>query len=194
MTAPPPPDAAPIRVWDRPVRLLHWTLAAAVAVAWCTGEETLRWHEAAGFTAAGAVALRTAWGFGARGAARFASFVRSPAVTWAYARTVLGGTEARYRGHNPLGGWMVVALLATVAAACITGWLYTTDAFWGLAWLDLLHRGLAWAVLLLVPVHVAGVVLTGRRHRENLVAAMVTGRKRRGGEETADAGDDPGSA
>ncbi|WP_236698345.1 cytochrome b/b6 domain-containing protein [Xylophilus sp. Leaf220] len=178
----PTPSPAPaVRVWDLPVRLLHIVLAAAVAGAWLTGEETLRWHEAAGWAGLAAVAARLAWG--ARGGrfARFGTFVRGPAATVRYAAQVLHGTAPRYLGHNPLGGWMAVALLAAVAATGITGWLYTTDAFWGMAWLDWLHRALAWAVLALVGLHVAGVVFTGWHQRENLVAAMVHGRKRGGG-------------
>ena len=176
----PSPAAPAVRVWDLPVRLLHIVLAASVAGAWLTGEETLRWHEAAGWAGLAAVAARLAWGARGSGHARFRSFVRGPRATAHYAAQVLRGTAPRYRGHNPLGGWMAVALLATVAATGITGWLYTTDTFWGMAWLDWLHRALAWAVLALVGLHVAGVVFTGWHQRENLVAAMLHGRKRGG--------------
>lgn len=176
-----------LRVWDRPVRLLHWLLAAAVATAWCTDEHRLAVHQAAGYVALGAVAARVAWGFLGNAAARFGGFVRSPGATWRYAAQVWRGREPRYLGHNPLGGWMAVALLLGVAATGATGWLYTTDAFWGLAWLDLLHRGLAWTVAALVALHLAGVCFTSLRHRENLVRAMVSGRKPLGDAPAADA-------
>nr|WP_233168483.1 cytochrome b/b6 domain-containing protein [Xylophilus sp. ASV27] len=177
---PPGTDDAGVRVWDRPVRLLHWCLAASVAVAWLSTEGFFGWHEPAGYLALAVVAARILWGvLGGRGAARFGSFVRAPAATWRYALQVWRGTEPRYLGHNPLGGWMVLALLGCVAATSVTGWLYTTDMFWGMAWLDRLHRALAWTVLVLVALHLAGVLFTSLRHRENLVAAMFSGRKRR---------------
>jgi cytochrome b len=73
---------------------------------------------------------------------------------------------------------MILALLLTVAATGVSGWLATTDAFWGVAWVEELHDVLADALLLLVALHVAGVLVTSRRHGENLVLAMLTGRKR----------------
>ena len=97
----------------------------------------------------------------------------------AYARKVAIGREPRYIGHNPLGGWMVLLLLFVVGALGVTGWLYTTDFFWGMAWLDTLHASLAWLLLLLVTAHVSGVALTSFRHRENLILAMFSGHKPR---------------
>ena len=92
-------------------------------------------------------------------------------------------------GHNPLGGWMIVALLATALAAAISGWVYTTDAFWGVAWVERVHVFFAELLLLLAALHVAGVAFTSIRHRENLVAAMLHGKKR-----ATDAGDAAGAA
>jgi len=91
---------------------------------------------------------------------------------------VIAFAEPRYLGHNPLGGWMVMALLSMVAAAGLSGWLSVTDRFWGVAWVQELHEALANALFLLVGLHIAGVVFTSLRHRENLVRAMLTGRKR----------------
>jgi len=92
-------------------------------------------------------------------------------------------------GHNPLGGWMIVALLATALAAAISGWVYTTDAFWGVAWVERVHVFFAELLLVLAALHVAGVAFTSIRHRENLVAAMLHGKKR-----ATDADDAAGSA
>jgi cytochrome b len=89
----------------------------------------------------------------------------------------LHGCAPRYLGHNPLGGWMVLALIAAVIVVGATGWLYTTDAYWGEAWLEDLHDASAKALLALVALHVAGVIATSLLHRENLVAAMIHGRK-----------------
>lgn len=169
---------ARVHVWDAGVRGLHWLLVATVAAAWLTTLGLLRWHEPAGYAAAAIVAARVGWGFVARGHARFASFVRGPRATLAYAARVLGHREPRYLGHNPLGGWMVLALLACAAALGLTGWLYTaTDRFWGEAWLERLHAVLAWLLLALIGLHVLGVLFASVRHRENLVRAMVDGAK-----------------
>jgi cytochrome b len=73
---------------------------------------------------------------------------------------------------------MVVALIASVGATAFTGWLLTTNAFWGVSWAQHLHSLVADGVLGLVALHVGGVALASLRHRENLVAAMLTGTKR----------------
>lgn len=177
----PAPQAheARVPVWDLAVRSLHWLLVASVTAAWLTTLGLPRWHEPAGYAAAAIVGARVARGFVASGPARFASFVRGTRTTLAYATAVLTHREPRYLGHNPLGGWMVLALLACVAALGLTGWLYTaTDRFWGEAWLEQLHAILAWVLLALAALHVLGVVFTSVRHRENLVFAMVHGAKR----------------
>ncbi len=170
-----------LRVWDPAVRLLHWTLALAVAVAWLSTLWFGGLHQGAGWVALAAVALRLAWGSFGGGHARFAGFLRGPRATWAYARQLLRHAEPRYIGHNPLGGWMILALLACVAGLALTGWLYTTDALWGDAMVEAVHVTLAWALLALVALHVAGVLFTSARQRENLVAAMFSGRKRDAG-------------
>ncbi|MFT3819356.1 MAG: cytochrome b/b6 domain-containing protein [Rubrivivax sp.] len=166
-----------VRVWDRAVRLLHWALVACVAAAWFTRDLRGPWHEWLGYGAAAIVASRLAWGFAGSPYARFAQFVRAPAATLAYARAVLAGAAPRYLGHNPLGGWMVLALLAAVAATCLSGWLFTTDWLWGYEWVEDAHAALAWMLVALVALHVGGVVFTSRHQKENLVRAMLTGDK-----------------
>ena len=173
---PPPPRR--VRVWDLPVRLLHWGLAAAVAGAWWTSELNVGWHQAVGYAAGACVALRLGWGLVGGVHARFGDFARGPRATATYVLQLLRGCEPRHLGHNPLGGWMALALWACVAAAGFTGWLFTTDDFWGEPWLEWLHGLLAWAVVGLVALHLAGVAFTSWRHRENLVAAMFSGMKR----------------
>ena len=176
----PAPAAPParLRVWDLPVRLLHGSLVACVLGAWLTRHRLGELHQYFGYGALAAASLRLVWGFvGGSRYARFTQFVRRALPTLAYARAVLAGHAPRYLGHNPLGGWMVVALLACVGALGFTGWLYTTDMFWGYGWLAMLHEGLAWTLLAMVALHVGGVVFTSWQHRENLVEAMVTGDK-----------------
>jgi cytochrome b len=170
-------DAAKVRVWDLPVRALHWGLVAAVATAAFTSEWFTRFHEVAGYAAMAVLAARVAWGVCGSRYARFTQFVRAPRATWRYARAMRAGREPRYLGHNPVGGWMVVALMACLAGLGFTGWLYTTEEFWGEPWLDRLHAALAWVLLALVSGHLAGVLFTSLRHRENLVAAMLSGDK-----------------
>jgi cytochrome b len=165
-------------VWDAAVRILHWTLVLSVATAWLTRHSPGRWHEWIGYAALAVVAARIAWGFIGSRHARFADFIRSAPATAAYTRDVLAARERRFVGHNPLGGWMVLALLAMVVLVGFTGWLYTTDRFWGVDWVEETHETLSNILFTLVALHIAGVVFTSIRHRENLVASMLHGRKR----------------
>ena len=171
-----------MEVWDRLVRVAHWTLVTCVLAAWATGEIKIRsieaLHEWLGYGALAVIAARLVWGLVGPHYARFAQFVAGPARTLAYARSVLRASEPRYLGHNPLGGWMIVALLASAAAASLTGWLSITDRYWGVAWVQETHEVLSNALIALAVLHVAGVAFTSVRHRENLVAAMWTGIKR----------------
>ena len=167
-----------IPVWDAAVRVLHWTLVLTVAAAWLTRHSPGRWHEWLGYATLAVVAARTIWGFAGSGHARFSAFVRPVSVVAGYARSIVAGREARYIGHNPLGGWMVVALLSMVVLVGVTGWLYTTDRFWGVPWVEELHSTLSDVLFIFVGLHILGVAFTSARHRENLVAAMVHGRKR----------------
>lgn len=170
--------ARTVRVWDLVVRIGHWTLVTTVIGAWITHEGPAWLHEVLGYVMLAIVAVRLVWGFVGSEYARFKSFLRSPHETIAYARRVMAGTEVRELGHNPLGGWMILALLATAMVAGLTGWLMLTDAYWGVAWVEELHEISAILILILAALHVAGVVFTSRRHGESLVAAMLTGRKR----------------
>lgn len=174
--------SAEVRAWDPLLRIAHWTLVASVLAAWVTAELKLEAakpvHEWAGYAALAVIALRIAWGWVGPRYARFGQFLRSPARTLSYARAVLASREPRYIGHNPLGGWMVMALLAMAAAAGLSGWLSVTDRFWGVEWVQELHEALADTLFALAGLHIAGVTFTSWRQRENLALAMLTGRKR----------------
>ena len=176
-------DDRPVSVWDPGVRVFHWTLVACVALAWVTLDWLVDWHQPIGWVALALVVARIVWGFVGPRHARFAQFVRGPATTARYARRVVAETEPRHLGHNPLGGWMVLAFFAWIAALALTGWLYTTDRFWGDETVERMHEALAWSLLGLVAIHVAGVLVASRRHRENLVRSMIDGRKRAPGED-----------
>ncbi len=167
---------ASVRVWDPLVRLFHWSLVAAFATAFLS-EEGERLHEVAGYVVLGLIAFRLVWGLIGSDHARFKDFVPSPARLWAYLRSLVRGRPDRYLGHNPAGAVMILCLLGTVFIAAGSGWLMTTDRFWGTKWVEELHEASAWLALALVGVHVAGVLVSSLLHRENLVRAMITGRK-----------------
>jgi cytochrome b len=170
--------AATVKIWDPFVRMFHWSLVASFAVAWLSAEEWRALHEWAGYAAGSLIALRLVWGIVGTRYAKFRQFVRSPAAIAAYVRDIVTGREARYLGHNPAGGLMIVALIATLASVAVTGWMMTTDAYWGVDWVEHVHEALASVMLALVGIHVLGVGVASLRHRENLVAAMISGRKR----------------
>lgn len=174
------------RVWDPLVRVLHWSLVVGVALAWLTSEAGRALHEAIGYAAAALVTLRIVWGLVGSRHARFRSFVRAPRAVLNYASRLLRGDAPRYVGHNPLGAWMIVALLGTLAGLSVSGWLMSTDAYFGSEALEELHEALAHALLGLVALHVTGALVTGWLHGENLVRAMVSGRKRAAGPQDVD--------
>lgn len=169
-----------VPVWGAGIRLLHWLLVMGVVLAWCFSSRTGDAHTRVGYAVATIIVLRLGWGSlcGPR-SARLSRCLRVARRAPAYAADVAARHERRYLGHNPLGSLMVMALLSMLAAVCLTGWLYTTDRFWGYGWLAMLHHVLAWALVALVALHVAGIVFTSRRERRNLFAAMFTGNKRR---------------
>jgi cytochrome b len=172
---------ATVRVWDPFVRVFHWSLAILFLVAYATGDEIENVHIAAGYAIAGLIAARIVWGFIGPGYARFSNFVRPPREVLAYLRDVALLRAPRYIGHNPAGGAMIIALLAALMGTAITGYMMTTDAYWGAQWVEEVHKTLANFTMGLVVVHVLGVLVASFEHRENLVKAMITGRKRANG-------------
>lgn len=167
-----------VQVWDGFVRLFHWSLVALIAGTWLTADGAKTLHERMGYVIVALIAARLVWGVIGSRHARFTDFVRGPRAVLAYLRDLRHGRERRYLGHNPAGGAMIVALLACVAGTALTGWLQTTDAFWGSTAMEETHEVLATLILVLAALHVAGVLVESLRHRENLVRAMLTGTKR----------------
>ncbi|WP_245304197.1 cytochrome b/b6 domain-containing protein [Hoeflea olei] len=172
---------ATVRVWDPLVRIFHWSLVGLFAFAFLTGDEWQKPHETAGYVVAGLVAFRILWGVIGPRHARFANFLYGPGTVATFLGDSVRMKARRYLGHNPAGGLMVIALLAVLAAISLTGYLMTTDAYWGVGWVEDLHEGAAFTALALIGLHVGGVVLASFEHGENLVRAMVTGRKRAAG-------------
>lgn len=169
---------AEVRVWDPLVRLFHWSLVGAFLTAWASAEEWEGLHLWAGYTIAGLIVFRLVWGLVGPRHARFTDFVHRPSTVGAYVRGLFAGRSPRHLGHNPAGGAMIVLMLAMLSAICATGVMMTSDAFWGVEWVEHLHEAAVNAMLAFVVLHLGGVVFSSLRHRENLVAAMVTGRKR----------------
>ena len=173
---PPVSAAAPerVRVWDPFVRVFHWGLAVAVAIAFVTEDELQGLHTAAGYTVMGLIGARLLWGLIGPRHARWWDFVRGPRTVLAYLGDVLRGHPARYLGHNPAGGAMAVALIAGLIATTLTG-LATLDN----EGMEDIHEAFAYGTLFLVPLHLLGVALASLQHKENLVRAMIDGYKRK---------------
>lgn len=109
-----------IKVWDIAVRVFHWTLLVVFFVAYFSGDEDLL-HVYAGYGVLALVAFRIVWGFVGTQHARFADFVYGPAATLRYVRSLFSSKPIHYLGHNPLGGWMVIALLLSLIGTCWSG-------------------------------------------------------------------------
>jgi cytochrome b len=167
-----------IAVWDLPVRAFHWLLALTFAGAFLTAEsERVRdVHVVLGYTFAGLVAFRLLWGLVGGRHARFSSFVRGPRAVVRYLGSLASGSPEHHVGHNPAGGWAIVAMLVLGMLVAASG--YATYSDIGGHAMEELHEGAANAMLALVVVHIAAVLVSGFLHRENLVKAMLTGYKR----------------
>lgn len=167
-----------VKVWDIFVRLFHWSLVITFATAWYTGGIWDQPHLAAGYLVLALILARIIWGFVGSRYALFSDFVYPPRIIFRYMRDMAHLRAPRYLGHNPAGGAMVIALLTMLLVLCLTGIMMTTDAFWGVEWVDNLHATASNIALVLVALHVGGVVFASIEHGENLVRAMFTGFKR----------------
>lgn len=166
-----------ILVWDAPVRVFHWLMVASFAGAWLTAESE-RWrmvHVTLGYTMAGLVAFRILWGLVGTRHARFTNFVRGPAKIVNYVRSILRGNPDHYTGHNPAGAVAIVALLGLTIAITATGWATFNEI--GGKLIAEGHEAAATFMLVLACVHIAGAILSSWLHRENLIGAMISGRK-----------------
>jgi cytochrome b len=186
-----------VKVWDPLVRVSHWLLVAAFFVAYFTEDELLPIHVWSGYGVGLVVALRVVWGFVGTEHARFGDFLYGPRAALTYLLDLFRGHSVRYLGHSPAGGAMVLLLLLSLAATVWSGLsVYAYDGgagplagmlvgaapltgfeaqedFW-----EETHELVANLTLVLVVLHVAGVMLASRVHKENLARAMVTGYKR----------------
>lgn len=170
----------PTLVWDLPTRLIHWLLAAGfVAAAWISlglGEHSplFPYHAVIGLTLAVVVAFRLVWGLIGTRHARFGSFVYGPGAVLAYLKGAVLGGGKRYIGHNPGSAYAIFAMLALLVALAVTGIMLGR----GNESAKEVHELCTYALLGVAGVHVVGVILHSARHRENITAGMVNGRKR----------------
>lgn len=187
----PEASSRPILVWDLPTRVFHWLLVALVITSFVTGKIAGLWmqyHIWCGCTIFGLLVFRLTWGFVGGKYARFSDFVYGPGAVLRYALTLHRRDAPEYLGHNPLGGWSVLAMLTTLLIQAVTGLFANDDIFtegplypWvnkaTSDWLTHIHRLNQEAVLLLVAVHVMAVLFHLIVKGQNLIQPMFTGHK-----------------
>lgn len=184
-------DRPTTRVWDLPTRLFHWTLVVLIALQFATAEFgwlSMEWHYRFGYATLALILFRIVWGFAGSETSRFAGFVRGPAAVAQYIKSEFKRTAHSQVGHNPLGGWSVVAMLSCLLIQAVSG-LFTSDgidedgpfveavshAMVKLA--TTLHHLGETVLLALIALHIAAVLLHWVLRRDNLILPMITGRK-----------------
>ncbi|MDR2001325.1 MAG: cytochrome b/b6 domain-containing protein [Zoogloeaceae bacterium] len=175
-----------IKLWDLPLRLFHWALAASVVSAFVTakiGGNAMVWHGRAGLAIIGLLAFRIVWGFTGSTHSRFASFIKGPAAIKAYLRGQWHGI-----GHNPLGALSVLALLTLLSIQAATG-LFANDDISYRGYLSALvssdtssritgiHKLLEPLLMILVVLHLTAIAFYTRVKKDNLLMPMITGWK-----------------
>jgi len=166
-------------VWDLPLRLFHWSLAASVLTAYVSANIFDTVHEIAGYAALALVGFRLVWGFAGSPYSRFSRDIGTLTHLFGYLGRIVRGQPEHHLGLNPAGAAMATTLLLLVLVSTISGWMQITVRFFGVDWVEQLHAWSSHLILLLAIVHVTGVLLTSRLEGENLVRAMITGDKRK---------------
>jgi cytochrome b len=181
-----------ITVWDLPTRLFHWSLVVLILLQYASGEFDLlpmEWHYWLGYATLALIVFRVFWGFLGSATSRFAEFVRGPGAVARYASASARRREQTFAGHNPLGGWSVLLMLACIAVQSISG-LFASDDLTesGLLasrvsdetvkWMTRVHNVNRYVLLMLIVLHVLAVLLHWAIRHENLIAPMLHGRKR----------------
>ena len=178
-----------VRVWDFPLRAFHWTLVTLVLLSWASRElDLMELHRSSGYGVLVLVLFRLIWGFVGTRHARFADFVRPPSAMRAYIRETARGGVRRFLGHNPAGGWSVMAMLACLAVQAVTGLFLTDDVLFDAPFhgtlsektthaLKKLHDANFTVLLILVGLHLAAIAFYRFVKREDLVRPMVDGVK-----------------
>jgi cytochrome b len=166
-----------VQIWDAPTRVFHWLLVLSFVVSYITAEGE-RWrlvHVTFGYTFGGLLAFRLIWGVVGTRYARFSNFVRGPVAVIGYLKSLKRVRPEHHLGHNPAGAVAIVLMIALGFVQLVTGWAAYNDV--GGEWRSQLHEVAANAMVLVIVVHLAGVVSASFMHHENLVRAMLTGKK-----------------
>jgi len=181
-----------VKTWDLPVRLFHWTLVAALAfMFWSgkTGGNAMEYHMYVGYWVLALVLFRVMWGFAGSTHARFSDFLAGPGRAIEFGKRLMSKAPVPVAGHNPLGGWMVVALLLSLLVQTGTGLFANDDIAAEGPLFPLITKQLSdkvstvhsWnfnLLLLLSGIHVAAVLYHVFVKKENLIAAMFTGTRK----------------
>jgi cytochrome b len=182
---------SPVRVWDLPTRLFHWVLVLLIALQYATGQFgmlDMRWHYWLGYVTLALIVFRVAWGFAGSQTSRFSDFVRSPAVVARHVLGYFGKVPPSSVGHDPLGGWSVLVLLACLLLQSVSG-LFASDDISeegpfaqsvGDKTVRLMRRVHDWnqyVLLMLIALHVVAVLLHLLLKHDNLIGPMFSGRK-----------------
>ncbi|MCC6534894.1 MAG: cytochrome b/b6 domain-containing protein [Burkholderiales bacterium] len=185
-------ETVSVAIWDLPVRIVHWALVVLIAASWVTSEiagEAMTYHLWCGYAVLTLVIFRIVWGFAGSAHARFSDFVYGPVAVARYVGGLLRLDAQRFRGHNPAGGWSVIALLLCLLVQALTG-LFTNDEISvegpltgrvsaeASELLSTIHRWNFYVLMAFVCLHIAAVLFYWLVKRENLIGAMITGRKR----------------
>ena len=164
-------------VWDRTVRLFHWSLVAAFAANAIFTNPEARLHRWVGYAVAGLIGLRLIWGVLGSRHARFADFPPSFSGSVGQLAEMTTGRRHAHAGHSPLGALMIYNLLFTLAAIATTGYMMTTLSWFGVDWVKQAHETLVTWAEISVVMHVTAVVVESRRLRVNLPKSMIAGYK-----------------
>ncbi|MDU8943375.1 cytochrome b/b6 domain-containing protein [Ovoidimarina sediminis] len=166
-----------LKVWDPVVRVFHWSLVAGFAANALVLDDDGKLHQWVGYIVVALVILRLIWGVVGTRFARFSSFPPDISASLGQMRDILNGIRRIHIGHTPLGALMIYNLLLSMLVIGVSGWLMTTDMFWGVEWPEELHEtAVAWAEVSVV-LHVAAVLFESWRTSVNLPRAMITGCK-----------------
>ena len=165
------------KVWDPFVRVFHWSLVILMTANAFVLDDESKFHRWVGYTVAGLIAARIIWGFVGTAYARFSSFPPSAEKSVEQLTDIVTGRRKIHLGHTPLGGLMIYNLLFSIGLICLSGYLMTTDMFWGEEWPEELHEIAVTWVELSAGLHIAAVLFESIRTKVNLPRAMVTGYK-----------------
>lgn len=166
------------KVWDPFVRVFHWSLLGLMAANAFVLDDESKYHRWVGYTVAGLIVARILWGFIGPRYARFSSFPPSAHDSIEQIADVVSGRKRIHLGHTPLGALMIYNLILTVAVICLSGYLMTTDMFWGVEWPEEVHEAAVTWAKISVALHVTAVIFESLRTKVNLPRAMVTGYKK----------------